>query len=111
MSDLIRKEDVKKFVCKNCVCKHLDEPCDGDCAMLRSVDNIPSLETPFLYGEEVEEVERALGKQKPLIPFHTINQYGLKVWRCGSCENGIDKKMKYCYQCGNKIKWEVNDDD
>lgn len=43
MSDLIRKEDVKKFICANCVCKKLDEPCDGDCAMLRNIDNMQTV--------------------------------------------------------------------
>lgn len=56
-----------------------------------------------------EEVELALDKQEPVKPIDLIyyNELGL----CSCCESGIDKTMKYCYQCGQRINWEVDTDE
>lgn len=55
-----------------------------------------------------EEVEFALDKQEPVKPIDLI--YYNEVGLCSCCESGIDKTMKYCYQCGQKLDWEVDFD-
>lgn len=56
----------------------------------------------------MEEMELALDKQEPIKPSLI---YQNRIGLCSCCENAIDKTMKYCDQCGQKIDWEEENDD
>lgn len=100
MTDLIRREDVKKFVCANCVCKHLDEPCDGDCAMLRNIDHMPSADAvevvrcaECIHASEHPQYTNAairMLKASPQCPMY--DYYNHLVIASGYCQAGIRRK-------------------
>ena len=56
-----------------------------------------------------EEIIKALKKQIPLEVKHPIDingKYNKLVTYCYSCGN-IIKNMKYCSNCGQKLKWQT----
>lgn len=60
----------------------------------------------------VGEVEVALDKQEPLVPTDiSSNMYGFKTGLCRSCGSALRPAMNYCANCGQRINWEVDDNE
>lgn len=65
----------------------------------------------FLKGLDI--VEKAIKKQVEMQPIRDYNNDVKKNWcSCPACKTGLGwelciQKMKYCYDCGQKLDWKT----
>ena len=62
------------------------------------------------FAEWLKDYKRLKEKEEPKMINIEVDTYRVSFFRCPSCNywfDRYDKKLKYCYKCGQALKWEV----
>ena len=57
------------------------------------------------YSEAIDLAIEALKAQEPIPPKKIDGKHN-HFLKCGSCNSDLMSGMKYCSQCGKKVKWD-----